>query len=137
MKFKSYPHLILPSWLSCPRGLLSTPEFRTKLNQMGKGSKIIKSNLGIVFSVVNVISLLVCFAACIYYIHLYSSVSSFNSIAEERFMHILGFALTPLVELQNEDDRIYVLSSMTCYLLSCLPLLYVHLRTLLQPSFVA
>jgi hypothetical protein len=104
---------------------------------MEKGRKIVKSYLGITFSITSVIGILVCFAAGIYYIHLYSSISSFNTINEERIMRVLGFSPLPLLALQKEKDRIYVYLSLSCYLVACFPHLYVHLRVLIEPSFAA
>lgn len=102
---------------------------------MEKGRKIVISYLGIANSVLNAVGLLVCFAAGIYYIHLHNSKSYFSSIHEERFMMLLGFSPMALSELQNECDQFYVLASLSCYLAGCLPLFYIHVKALIEPSF--
>lgn len=127
----------MSTWRSCTCDIKTILPLRDKLKQMEKRRKIIKSYLGIAFSVANVITLLICFFAAIYYINLYNSSSFYSSKNVERFMQVLGFSPRPLLELKNEGDRIYVLTSLGCYLLACLPHLHVNLRALIEPTYAA
>lgn len=99
--------------------------------------KIIKSNFGIAIAVLNVVLLIGSFFAAIYYAYLYSKGDFYSSMSEENIMKMLGFSSVALVSLQNKGDEYYVLLSVGCYLISCLPPLFVHIKAMKEPSYAA
>lgn len=105
---------------------------------MEKERQIVRNSTGVIFSVANVIVMLASLAAAIYFMYLYNSgETSFPNNEVDLVMRYLGFTIAPLFFLRSDEDRVYVYLATGCFLVACLPHLYIHFRALLQPSFLA
>lgn len=117
------------------------PKFQAvtkNMNMQKEERKIVKSINGIIIAVVNAIAMLVCLVGAVYYMYLYScSASNPFTFSVLNMMHSVGFTASILLQLNNADDRVFVYLALGCYALACLPCLYIVLRALIQPTFVA
>lgn len=104
---------------------------------MRKDRKIVKNYYGMIFTAVNVIAMLACLVGVVIFMYLYNSGASPITGTAETIICSCGFSANLVLYLKNDEDQFYVFVALSCYLLACLPLLYILLRALFEPSFVA
>lgn len=95
--------------------------------------KLVKSYYGFASGIAIAVLMHICFAIGIRFVYLSHIGSNITDVNEKKFMLIIG--LNPDLYTQNGTFIFY--TAITFYLLGCLTYMYVPLRAMVQPTFLA